>query len=129
MKKRLIAVLLGFVVMLWGVWELPLASYSGGLAAMLDISRGRLTILGYGFPSMSRPQYQALLQKKYGIEYKAVARCVVSQTERNYVDGYDRVSMAAAKRRFGPEIFAESAKEAEAETRVMHPEYYRASAK
>ena len=128
MDRRFIAVLLVFTLTLWSIWEWPLASYRGALEAMLDVSRGHLIILGYGLPLPSRPQYEFFLQKRYGIEYRAVSGCIVSQTEIDYVAGYDRVSMAAAKRRFGPEVLTEAAKEAEAETRVMHPEYYRVSA-
>jgi len=53
-----------------------------------------------------------LLRQRYGIEYRAVAGCIVSRSLVDYVDGYDSVSAAAAKRRFGRDVFRECSADA-----------------
>lgn len=88
------------------------ASVRGRFQARYDIKRGHYNVLGYGLPSRSRPEYVRLLHERYGIEFHAVAGCIVSQSLISYVDGYNSVSEAAAKRKFGHDVFEESAEEA-----------------
>jgi hypothetical protein len=94
----------------WG-WEFS-ASLRGRAAAHFDVARGRYQILGYGLPAAWQPEYAWLLRQRYGIEYRAVAGCIVSRSLVDYVDGYDSVSAAAAKRRFGRDVFRECSADA-----------------
>jgi hypothetical protein len=48
----------------------------------------------------------------YGIDFRAVAGCIVSQSLVSHVGAYDEVSTAAAIRKFGHDVFKESAVEA-----------------
>jgi hypothetical protein len=68
--------------------------------------------LGYGLPLRSQPEYARLLRDRYRIEFRAVAGCVVSRTLVDYVEGYDGVSMTAANRKFGRDVFKETMAEA-----------------
>jgi len=79
-KHRAIAVasiLVGLLIFTW-LWGLS-ASIRGNLAARIDIHRGRYQVLGYGLPSPSRPEYARCLRDRYGIEFRAVAGCIVSR--------------------------------------------------
>src|SRR6516164_3784256 len=51
------------------------APVRGYLSAKIDIYRGQYTILGYGLPPASQPEFVHLLRQRYGIEYRAVAGC------------------------------------------------------
>lgn len=85
----------------------------GALVAHYDISRGHYQILGYGLPAPTRREYVRILKTRYGVEYHAVAGCIVSQQLVDYVDAYDEVSMSAAQRKFGLDIFKKASTEAE----------------
>jgi hypothetical protein len=77
------------------------------------LARGHYKILGYGLPSPWRAEYARLLQERYGIEFHAVAGCIVSRSLVSYVDEYDSVVEAAAKAKFGRDIFTETAEDAQ----------------
>jgi hypothetical protein len=53
------------------------------------------------------------LKEQYGIDFRWVDFCTVSPTLRAYADGYDDLSGAAAKRKFGDDVFEKSWKLAE----------------
>jgi len=52
------------------------------------------------------------LRERYGIENRVVAGCIVSPPLLAYTEGYNRVSMAAANRKFGHDVFKESVADA-----------------
>jgi len=110
-RHKTLSVFLAFVLS-FVVWEMA-APVRGTLAAHFDVARGRYRLLTYGLPVPWLPEYARLLRQKYGIEVKAVAGCVVSSQLTSYVDSYDRVSVAAASRKSGHDIFEECEKEAE----------------
>ncbi len=83
------------------------ASVRGRLAGYSKIRRGQYAILTYGAPPSERPEYARLLKERYGIELRAVAGCIVSEPLMSYVEGYDEVSAAAAKQKFGHDVFRE----------------------
>lgn len=87
------------------------APLRGRLLARFDIARGHYELLGYGLPSPRHAEYARLLRERYGIEYRPVALCIVSPTLVSYVDNYNRVSTAAANRKFGHDVFRECADE------------------
>lgn len=96
----------------------PIPSIRGRLDAERDVSKGRYRVLGYGLPAPWRANYQSLLLKKYGVQFHAVAGCIVSKAQVDYVAAYDQVSENAAKRRFGRDIFEEASNEASQEWKL-----------
>jgi hypothetical protein len=94
-----------------GAWDMS-ASIRGRIQAHLDIARGHYRILGYGLPSPWRGEYVRLLKERYGVEFHEEALCIVSKSVVDYVDAYDDVSKAAANRKFGRNIFEETAEDA-----------------
>ena len=106
---RNIVIVTAVVFLLW----LPVAWISGQVMAGMDVAMGKYKLLHYGLgPFDARGQ---ILQERYGIEYRRVADCRVSFSLMAYVDGYNRVSMSAANRRFGHDVFKESEKKASKE--------------
>jgi hypothetical protein len=83
------------------------------VAAGHDTTRNRYEELGYGLPVPWRHEYVRLLRERYGIRFRTVALCTVTNDLVAYADSYNRVSMAAANRKFGHDVFKECAEEAE----------------
>ena len=110
-RERQLAAVLGLCFITLIVWWLS-ASLRGRIVARFDVARGHYRQLGYGLPSPSRGVYVRLLHERYGIEYRAVAACLVSPELKWYADGYDDVSMAAARQKFGRDVFAECRRDA-----------------
>jgi hypothetical protein len=92
-----------------GWWPIP--SIHGHLDAMYDVAHGHYKELGYGHPFRGANQYAQLLKARYRIEFYYVGFCTASASTRSYADAYDEVSMAAAKRKFGHDIFRETSDE------------------
>ena len=98
-------------LLLSALWSAS-ASLRGYLVAEFDIARGHYELLGYGLPVEWLPDYVRLLRERYGVRYRAVTGCIVSGSLISYVDAYNRVSTAAANRKFGRDVFKECADEA-----------------
>ena len=112
-KHRIVAVtstLVALLIFCW-LWG-PFATIRGSLAARVDIHRGRYQVLGYGLPSPSRPEYARCLRERYGIEFRTVAGCIVSDSLISYVNGYHSVVAESTTQKFGHDVFEECAKEA-----------------
>jgi hypothetical protein len=97
------------------------APIRGRLAAHFDVRRGHYVVLAYGLPPEWRPEYAQLLKERYGIDVRTVALCIISETLRSYADSYDKVSIAAVKRKFGHDVFEECAEVAR--QKVAVPEF------
>jgi len=108
----------GLVGVSW-LWPLT-ASIRGRVAAQIDIRRGRYQLLGYGLPSATRPEYARCLSERYGIQFHAVAGCIVSDSLVAYVNAYDSKLEEDAHRRFGRNVFDECANDADAEWKAQH---------
>jgi hypothetical protein len=78
--------------------------------------------LTYGLPVPQRPTYAQVLEHRYGIEMLAVSGCIVSTSLIAYVHRYNKVSVAAANRRWRRDVFDDSWKEAGRIWRQNHPE-------
>lgn len=111
-KILTVVIILAALLFVNWVWSLS-ASTRGRLAAQRDIRRGRYEVLGYGLPPASRDDYVRCLREQYGVQYRVVALCIVSESLVSYADSYNRVSSTAARQRFGRDIFQECAQEAE----------------
>ncbi len=110
-KKVAAVATLGLLVVGCYGWEHS-ASVRGHVAAQFDVARGHYRVLGYGLPVAWLPEYVSLLRARYGVEYRAVAGCVVSGSVIDYVLAYNAISSAAANRRFRRNIFHECAEDA-----------------
>jgi hypothetical protein len=84
----------------------------GQLVAHFDVARGHYEILSLGFPAPWRSEFARILRERYGIEQRVVAGCMVTPPLLAYTEGYNRVSMTAANRKFGRDVFKESAVDA-----------------
>ena len=85
-----------------------LTAYPRGMAvALLHTTFGHYEIKIYGYPHPSRWECARLLRERYGVEVRAEAGCVVTQSLVWYVDGYNGVSESRLIRRFGKDIFQE----------------------
>ena len=105
-KKLVAALALGILVLAWWGWDYS-ASARGEIVARYDVARGHYRVLHYGLPSHGLPKYARIMRERYGIEYLAVAGCVVSRSLMAYADAYNAVSVAAVRRKYGRDIFLE----------------------
>jgi hypothetical protein len=99
------------------------ASVRGRFAGRRDIAKGQYVLLGYGEPGPSRSDYVRLLHERYGVEFKAVAGCIVTESLVAYVDAYDNEVFAAANKKFGHDIFKETAEEADRAWKMKLAQY------
>ena len=107
-------------------WD-RLARIRGELVAGFDVARGHYEVLTAGLPVEWRPEYARLLRERYGIKERVVAGCIVSRSLSDYVDGYNRVSVSAANRKFGHDVFQESAADASRNWKRLYPGEYQRS--
>jgi hypothetical protein len=108
-KSKKIALVTGFIALVIAsaeAWSVA-APIRGRLAAWVDVRHGHYRLLVYGLPPPESPEYEALLRGRYDIEMKAVAGCTVSESLVSYVAGYDALSAAAARRKYGHDVFKE----------------------
>src|SRR6476619_4095775 len=100
----------GLILFSW-LW-FATASVRGEIDAQRDIAQDHYVVLGYGLPSPWRQEYIRLLRERYGIRFRTVALCIVSEDVKAYADNYNKVTVAAANRRFKRDVFKECAEEA-----------------
>lgn len=89
------------------ILELPKSDFFSDLTyekgeadAVSDIAKGKLIIKRYGLTPGVSPESLKELKEKYGIEYFEYG-CVVSANLIEYVKGYNEISGAEIKRKFG----------------------------
>jgi len=87
------------------------AGTRGQLRARFDLWRGHYAIHTYGLNLAGR-EYARILKDRYGVETHVDALCIVSESQRSYADSYNKLSTAAANRKFGHDVFKECSKEA-----------------
>ncbi len=97
--------LLLVLVCLLEIWWVT-AGIRGTWEARFDIWRGHYAVQSYGLNVYGR-EYAQLLKERYGIRTHIVAFCLVSEDERAYADNYNKLSAAAAKQKFGHDVFTE----------------------
>ncbi len=96
------------------------AALRGRLMARYDLAHGHYRVLAYGLPPAGVNEYKDLLEKRYGVEYRQVAFCIVSPSLTSYVDSYDKVSTDAINRNFGRDVVSESWDAAKKEWQEKH---------
>lgn len=94
-------------------WSLT-AGPMGTLHARYDLWHGHYAIHTYGLNLWGR-EYARILKDRYGIETHIDAFCLVSESQIAFADSYNKLSTAAANRKFGHDIFKECGEEAEHE--------------
>lgn len=105
-----------FLALSW-LWSAS-APIRGHIAARIDVHRGRYQVLGYGLAPPSRSEYAGCLRERYGIEFRTVAGCMVSDSLLSYVNAYHSVVTNAAYRKFRRDVFRECADEAYREWKI-----------
>jgi hypothetical protein len=103
-------VLATLVVFQLSDWPFPITR--GRLAAKVDLEFGRHEVLGYRLPGRFRVEYARLLRDRYGIHFRTIALCIVSQSQIDYADSYNALSMDFANRKFRHDVFKECYEEA-----------------
>jgi hypothetical protein len=111
LSRRNTLLAFGAIALLIVAW-FESASMRGRWVARFDLARGHYVVLGYGLPPRGIAEYKQILQERYGVEYRQVALCIVSESLVSYADAYDEVSAAAIESRFGHDIFKKSWDEA-----------------
>jgi hypothetical protein len=61
-----------------------------------------------------------LLRERYGIEERFVAGCMVDRPLFDYAEAYNTISMSAINRKFGRDVFQETAIEASRNWALSH---------
>ena len=111
-RRRLIVAAVGLLAIALGWW---FSAYPRGMiAAWADGSREYDEVQVYGLPFPWDGEYARLLRERYGVKVNYVAGCVVTQDLVWYVDGYNSISEPRIRKRFGKDIFAECAADAQA---------------
>jgi hypothetical protein len=97
------------------------AYHAGRAAAERDIKHGILAVESAGLRAEWSSEYVRLLKQRYGIEDRGVAGCIVDDKIIGHMRGYNEVSDAEITRRFGPNVFERTAKEARALYKKKYP--------
>jgi len=94
----------------------------GRQEATRDIKDERFIIKTWGLASSqfndtpsSEDVYGKMLEQKYKIRYEWVGGCLIDEDTLSYANAYNQVAYAAIKAKYGPEIFENVRKEADAE--------------
>ena len=119
---KLITLALAFSLVGFVEWDLT-ARIRGQLVASFDVARGHYEVLSAGLKAEWSPEYAHLLRERYGIRVRGVAGCIMSGPLSAYLGGYNSVSVGAANRKFGRDVFRECADDASRNWRP-HPEDY-----
>lgn len=76
------------------------AKEKGEADARRDVAAGKLIIRLRGMAAFPPPDFK----EKYGIEF-SIGGCLVSEDIDEYDDGYNKISEAEIRRRFGRQFF------------------------
>ena len=99
----------------------PYENRDGHQEAVADLARGQLRVLGYGLPAHWTPEYREVLLREKGIEYRAIAGCVVTTATQQYAAAYNQVMEQRIFSLHGPHVFDDAATKAEALYSQRHP--------
>ncbi|MBL9199217.1 MAG: hypothetical protein JNL39_01870 [Opitutaceae bacterium] len=76
----------------------------GRLEAAEDLRSGKVILLGYGLVYPWHAELQEIWRRDYGVEFRDLAGCIVTDSLVKYVAGYNEVMHADIVARFGAEI-------------------------
>jgi len=97
------------------------ASTRGTVVARFDIARDHYQLLGYGL-FLPRAEYVRLLRERYGVGFKKVADCIVSESLVAYADSYNGEMTKALNRKYGRDVVTECARDARSAWEQAHRE-------
>lgn len=96
-------------LLLTGCSTFPDYSYDdyrrGKIDAQRDIQANQMITEIYGFGASRDSELGRLLKKRYGIEQRVVAGCIVNEKIIGHAKGYNEISHAEIERRFGKDIW------------------------
>lgn len=100
------------------------AAEQGRAEARRDLTNGVVIVKFAGLPSMEAGTYWRLLSERCGVSTQPIAGCRVTSGLDAYCGGYNEVSVAWVKQKFGTNIFNEiwedARKEYQKEVEVMY---------
>ena len=113
--RRLLVAILSLILLavMLEAWWLT-AGARGTLLARFDLWRGHYAIHTYGL-NLSGREFARMLRERYGIETHVDGFCLVSESEREFADSYNKLGTAAANQKFGHDVFKECSEEARRE--------------
>ena len=85
----------------------------GQQEALEDIKADKLKMKTLGRPVSWFQEWREILLKEYKIQIEMIAGCMVSDEEVDYANGYNNISEAEIKKRFGETIFEKTFDKAE----------------
>ena len=120
MQKRLSVSLVSITAAAWFALVLGCAApirmttpaSRGEAEAQQDVAEGKIKLLEFGLPTPWASEYNTILKDRYGIQPVYVAGCVVTEELVQHAHTYNEVSMAAARRKFGNDVFEKTVREA-----------------
>ena len=103
----------------------PYQYRDGHQEAVADIAHGKLRVVSYGLPAHWVPEYREVLQQDYGIEYHAIAGCIVTDGILKYAAAYNEVMESRITSLHGPHVFDDAETKAGALYAQRHPQFIR----
>jgi len=118
-RRRLViaAVSLPLLALVWWFSAYP----RGMIVALANCTFGHYEIQTFGYPAPWLSEYRRLTSERYDVKVRVVAGCVVTEELVQYVRGYNCVSRGLIETRFGKDVIAECAEDAEAAWKRAHP--------
>jgi len=101
------------------VWFVPWPSRLGHFVAQYDVSRRHLEIKKYGLHRGSLAIYSSILKERYNVICPTSACCAIMQSEVEYSNAYNAVSIPEIIQYFGKDIFAECEEAAKSESAIQ----------
>ena len=84
----------------------------GGADARRTLVEGHLELETYGLQPGWNDRYEMLLLNRYGVKTRGVAGCISDHQTREHARGYNEVMSAEVERRFGPDVWERTEREA-----------------
>lgn len=81
--------------------------------AKRDIASGILACESYGLPAPWASEYERILRERYKVQLRYVAGCIVEPDQVEHAKGYNEISRPEIERRYGADVFARVASEAQ----------------
>jgi hypothetical protein len=83
------------------------AYLAGKAAATEDLRNGKLAVETFGLPPR-HDVYAEILKADYQVELRSIAGCLIDDKILGHAKGYNEISEAEIKRRFGADVFTKA---------------------
>ena len=85
------------------------SAYRTGRAdATRDVGRGYLAVEEFGRMVVWQDDYAKIAKQRFGVHVKTVAGCIVDEEIVGHAKGYNEISEAAIKRKFGRDVLVDA---------------------